>query len=252
MAFSGKKERVYLFVSCLVDNFFPEVGEAVVKVLSDMGFEVEFPEKQTCCGQPAFNSGYRADAVKVARHFLDVFDLSDGAVVCPSGSCAAMVKNYYAELFRDDPENLSRAERIRSGIYEFSEFVSVRAGEEPSLFGSAYRGRVTFHDSCHALRELGISSQPREILNSLEGVEFVEMEMAQACCGFGGTFSLKYPEVSESMLREKTDSIMATGADAVVSTDMGCLMNIKGLVSREKLPVKVLHLAELLAFGEKE
>ena len=252
MAFSGKKERVYLFVSCLVDNFFPEVGEAVVKVLSDMGFEVEFPEKQTCCGQPAFNSGYRADAVKVARHFLDVFDLSDGAVVCPSGSCVAMVKNYYAELFRDDPENLSRAERIRSGIYEFSEFVSARAGEEPSLFGSAYRGRVTFHDSCHALRELGISSQPREILNSLEGVEFVEMEMAQACCGFGGTFSLKYPEVSESMLREKTDSIMATGADAVVSTDMGCLMNIKGLVSREKLPVKVLHLAELLAFGEKE
>lgn len=252
MASSEKKERVYLFVSCLVDNFFPEVGEAAVKVLSDMGFEVEFPEKQTCCGQPAFNSGYRADAVKVARHFLDVFDPADGAVVCPSGSCASMVKNYYAELFRDDPENLSRAEKIRSGVHEFSEFVWARAGEGAPPFRSAYRGRVTFHDSCHALRELGISSQPREILNSLEGVELVEMEMAQACCGFGGAFSLKYPEVSKSMLREKTDSIMASGAGAVVSTDMGCLMNIKGLASREKLPVKVLHLAELLAFGEEK
>ena len=252
MAFSGKKERVCLFVSCLVDNFFPEVGEAVVNVLSNMGFEVGFPEKQTCCGQPAFNSGYRADAVKVARHFLDVFDPAAGAVVCPSGSCVSMVKNYYAELFRDDPENLSRAERIRSRVHEFSEFVWARAGEGAPPFRSAYRGRVTFHDSCHALRELGISSQPREILKSLEGVELVEMEMAQACCGFGGTFSLKYPEVSKSMLREKTDSIAASGADAVVSTDMGCLMNIKGLASREKLPVKALHLAEILAFGEEE
>lgn len=247
MAFSGKKERVRLFASCLVDNFFPEVGEAVVKILSDMGFEVEFPEGQTCCGQPAFNSGHRADAVKVARHFLDVFDPAGGAIVCPSGSCASMVKNYYAELFRDDPENLSRAERISSNVREFSEFVSDRAGGYSP--NSAYRGKVTFHDSCHALRELGINSQPREILKSLEGVELVEMEMAQACCGFGGTFSIKYPEVSESMLREKTDSILATGAEAVVSTDMGCLMNIKGLASREKLPIKVLHLAELLAFG---
>ena len=247
MASSGKKERVRLFASCLVDNFFPEVGEAVVKILSDMGFEVEFPEGQTCCGQPAFNSGHRADAVKVARHFLDVFDPAGGAIVCPSGSCASMVKNYYAELFRDDLENLSRAERISSNVREFSEFVSDRAGGR-SLH-SAYRGRVTFHDSCHALRELGISSQPREILKSLEGVELVEMEMAQACCGFGGTFSIKYPEVSESMLREKTDSILASGAGAVVSTDMGCLMNIKGLASREKLPIKVFHLAELLAFG---
>ena len=242
-----KKERILLFVTCLVDNFFPEVGEAAADVISNMGFEVVFPEKQTCCAQPAFNSGYRHDAARVARHFLDVFDLGNEPIVCPSGSCAAMVKNCYSELFRDDPERLEQAERIRSNIYEFSEFVFDRGGLPVS--DSGYRGRVTFHDSCHALRELGVRSQPRELLRSLEGVELVEMEMADACCGFGGTFSLKYPEVSASMLGEKTDSILASGADAVVSTDMGCLMNIRGLVSRKKLPLKVFHLAEILASG---
>ena len=241
-----KKQKVRLFISCLVDNFFPEVGEAMLRVLSGMGLEVEFPPEQTCCGQPAFNSGHRKEAEKVACHFLDVFGDSDKAIVCPSGSCVSMVKNYYQELFSDDPEALSRVEKISSNIYEFSEFAFQR--KEALSLNSAYRGRVTFHDSCHALRELGISSQPRELIKSLSGVNLVEMEMADACCGFGGTFSIKYPEVSKSMLQEKTDSIMNSGADAVVSTDMGCLMNIKGLVSRKKLPVKVLHLAELLAF----
>lgn len=218
----------------------------MLKVLSDMGLEIEFPPGQTCCGQPAFNSGYRKETGEVARHFLDVFDAGEDPIVCPSGSCVSMVKNYYTELFRDDPENLSRAEKISSNIYEFSEFVFQR--KEAISPDSVYRGKVTFHDSCHALRELGISSQPRELIKSLGGVELVEMEMADACCGFGGTFSIKYPEVSKSMLQEKMDSIVNSGADAVVSTDMGCLMNIKGLVSRKKLPIKVLHLAELLAF----
>ena len=246
MSSSEEKQRIHLFISCLVDNFFPEVGEAMLRVLSGMGMEIEFPQNQTCCGQPAFNSGHRQEAEKVARHFLDVFGDADEAIVCPSGSCVSMVKNYYKELFHDDPEALSRAERISSSIYEFSEFVFQR--KETLSLNSAYRGRVTFHDSCHALRELGISSQPRELIESLNGVELVEMKMADACCGFGGTFSIKYPEVSKSMLQEKTDSIVNSGADAVVSTDMGCLMNIKGFVSRKKLPVKVLHLAELLAF----
>ena len=218
----------------------------MLRVLSGMGFAIEFPQNQTCCGQPAFNSGYRKEAGEVACHFLDVFDAGEGPIVCPSGSCVSMVKNYYGELFRDDPEKLSRAEKISSDIYEFSEFVFRR--KETINNNSSYRGKVTFHDSCHALRELGISSQPRELIKSLNGVDLVEMEMADACCGFGGTFSIKYPEVSKSMLQEKTDSIVNSGADAVVSTDMGCLMNIKGLVSRKKLPVKVLHLAELLAF----
>lgn len=246
MSSSEKQQKIRLFISCLVDNFFPEVGEAMLRVLSGMGLEIEFPQNQTCCGQPAFNSGHRQEAEKVARHFLDVFGDADEAIVCPSGSCVSMVKNYYKELFHDDLEALSRVERISSNIYEFSEFVFQR--KETLSLDSAYRGRVTFHDSCHALRELGISSQPRELIESLSEVELIEMTMADACCGFGGTFSIKYPEVSKSMLQEKIDSITNSGADAVVSTDMGCLMNIKGLVSRKKLPVKVLHLAELLAF----
>ena len=250
MSSPEKEKRVRLFVSCLVDNFFPEVGEAMLRVLSSMGLEIEFPRNQTCCGQPAFNSGHRKEAEKVARHFLDVFGDSDEAIVCPSGSCVSMVKNYYAELFRNDPEELSRVEEISSSIYEFSEFVFQR--KETLSLNSSYKGRVTFHDSCHALRELGISYQPRELIKSISEVELVEMKMADACCGFGGTFSIKYPEVSKSMLQEKTDSIINSGAEAVVSTDMGCLMNIKGLVSRKKLPVKVFHLAELIAFEGTE
>ncbi len=249
MSSPEKEQKIRLFISCLVDNFFPEVGEAMLRVLSGMGLEIEFPSRQTCCGQPAFNSGYRKEAQEVARHFLEVFTAGEGgAIVCPSGSCVSMVKNYYAELFRDDPEKLSRVEKISSNIHEFSEFVFQR--KETLSINSVYKGRVTFHDSCHALRELGISSQPRELIKSLNGVELVEMKMADACCGFGGTFSIKYPEVSKSMLQEKMDSIIDSGADAVVSTDMGCLMSIKGLVSRKKLPVKVFHLAELLAFED--
>ncbi len=248
MSSSEKQQNIRLFISCLVDNFFPEVGEAMLRVLTGMGLEVEFPKNQTCCGQPAFNSGYREEAGKVACHFLDVFNAGDSPIVCPSGSCVSMVKNYYTELFRDDPEKLSWAEKISSGIYEFSEFIYSR--KEDLNLDSAYRGRVTFHDSCHALRELGISSQPREIIRSLDGVELIEMNMSDACCGFGGTFSIKYPEVSKSMLEEKTDSIMNSGAGAVVSTDMGCLMNIRGLASKKNLPVKIFHLAELLAFED--
>ena len=243
-----RKQKIRLFISCLVDNFFPQVGEAMLRVLSGMGLEIEFPQGQTCCGQPAFNSGHRKEAEEVACHFLDVFGDGDEAIVCPSGSCVSMVKHYYAELFRNDSEKLSRVEKISSNIYEFSEFVFQR--KEALNPNSAYKGRVTFHDSCHALRELRISSQPRELIKSLNGVELIEMEMADACCGFGGTFSIKYPEVSKSMLQEKTDSILDSGADAVVSTDMGCLMNIKGLVSRKKMPVKVLHLAELIDFED--
>ncbi len=248
MSLSGENKKASVFISCLVDNFFPEVGEATVKVLSNMRFEIEFPENQTCCGQPAFNSGHREEAKKVACHFLDVFGGQDCPIVCPSGSCVSMVKHYYRELFRDNPEKFTRAGKISSRIYEFSEFVF---NERRNIHSeSVYRGKVTFHDSCHALRELGISSEPRDIIRSLDGVDLVEMDMSDACCGFGGTFSIKYPEVSKSMLEEKVNSIINSGADAVISTDMGCLMNIRGLVSRKKLPVKVLHLSELLAFDD--
>ncbi|MGH7884744.1 MAG: (Fe-S)-binding protein [Thermodesulfobacteriota bacterium] len=239
-------KKVYLFISCLVDNFFPEVGEAMVRLLYDHKIKVEFLEDQTCCGQPAFNSGYADEARGVAKHFLNVFDGIDGPIVCPSGSCISMVKVYYRDLFKNDPDKLKKAEIISENIFEFTDFIFNKLGIKN--VNSSYKGKVTFHDSCHALRELGLKDEPRQLLKSISGVEYVEMEMCDACCGFGGTFSIKYPEVSVSMLEEKIDSILKSGADTVVSTDMGCLMNIKGLVSRRNLPIKVMHIAELLAF----
>lgn len=247
--------KAYLFITCLVDAFFPQVGEDMVSVLRKSGVEVEFPEEQTCCGQPAFNSGYREDAIAVAERFISVFDraLSTGSgeesyIVCPSGSCSTMIKVFYKELFHNMPEILDKVERISSLTYEFSEFL-VKVLKKTDL-GAEYSGVVTYHDSCHLLRELGIKDEPRKLIDEVRGAEFREMELHDACCGFGGTFSIKFPKVSVSMLDEKIDCIVKSGADTVVSCDMGCLMNIGGALGRREIPVRVMHLAELLARSE--
>ena len=244
--------RANLFITCLVDTFFPQVGESMVRVLERLGVNVRFPEEQTCCGQPAFNSGYRADARAVAERFLSVFGeaLSEGEdedsyVVCPSGSCTTMLKVFYKELFLNEPIMLDKLSRITDRTYEFSEFVVKVVGKTD--VGARYDGVVTYHDSCHLLRELGVKDAPRELISSVRGLEFREMPLHDSCCGFGGTFSIKFPKVSVSMLDEKLDSITVTGADTVVSSDMGCLMNISGALGRRGIPVKVMHLAELLA-----
>jgi len=237
--------KASLFITCLVDNLFPQVGESMVRVLRKLGVEVYFPEDQTCCGQPAFNSGFHRDARMVAKRFLTVFDKEDCAIVCPSGSCTSMVKVFYKELFKDDGRSLQVAERLSSRTYEFSEFL-VRVLQVEDV-GASYNGKVTYHDSCHLLRELRIKDEPRRLIKSVKGVDFIEMNLHDACCGFGGTFSVKFPEVSISILDEKIRSIVESGADTVVSTDMGCLMHIGGVISRRKIPVKVMHLAELLA-----
>ena len=213
-------------------------------VLERAGFDVVFPEAQTCCGQPAFNSGYREEARQVALHFLDVFSKSENVVV-PSGSCTAMITHHFAELFSNDTSNLARVHALEARVYEFSRFLLDVAKVED--VGARLDDVVTYHDSCHALRELKIKQGPRRLLSHVRGLELREMDAAEECCGFGGTFSVKFAEVSGGMARSKIDSIVRTGARTVVSIDSSCLMQIQGAISRAGLPVRTLHLAEVLA-----
>ncbi len=236
--------RVSLFVTCIVDQLFPRVGLAMAEVLERVGWEVDFPEGQTCCGQPAFNSGYRDEARQVARHFLRVFRDAEYVVV-PSGSCTAMITHHYEDLFRKEPEWLEEARRLAPRVWEFSRFLLEVARLED--VGARFDAVVTYHDSCHALRELNIREGPRRLLAKVRGLEVREMGKTEECCGFGGTFSVKFPEVSGGMARTKIESIVETGADYVVSIDSSCLMQIQGVLARAGLPVGTMHLAEVLA-----
>jgi L-lactate dehydrogenase complex protein LldE len=236
--------RVSLFVTCIVDQVFPKVGLAMADVLERIGYQVDFPEAQTCCGQPAFNSGYREEARKVARHFIDVFRDAE-TIVVPSGSCTAMISHHYEEIFADETAMLKAAHAMAPRVYEFSRFLLEVAKVED--VGARYEGIVTYHDSCHALRELKIKDGPRRLLTKVEGLTLREMDAAQECCGFGGTFSVKFPEVSGAMARTKIDSILKTEASTVVSIDSSCLMQLEGAIRRAGLPIRTMHLAEVLA-----
>lgn len=239
-----KPVPVSLFFTCLADAFYPDVCFAAVAVLERFGAEVRVPLAQTCCGQPAFNSGNRKEARKMARRFLAAFR-GEGYIVTPSGSCAAMVRNEYPVLFRDEPDMLALSTLAASRLYELSEFlVEVLGVTDPR---SSFRGKVTYHDSCHLKRGLGVSEAPRKLLRAIPGVTLVEMEESDRCCGFGGVFSVKYPHVSCRMVEEKIEKILATGAQVVTSGDLGCLMNIGGMISRSGYPVRAVHLAEILA-----
>jgi len=238
--------RVKLFGTCLVDSFFPEVGESVLRLFRRFGVTAVFPRKQTCCGQPAFNAGYADDARAVASHFLSVFD-GDDPIVTPSGSCAAMVKHRYPHLFRTDPDMQAKAERAAGRVYELTQFlVRFLRVQEAGLAGE---GSVTYHSSCHLARDLGVRDEPLILLQSMKGVRFVPMPDASRCCGFGGTFMAKLPEISCALADEKADSIVATGADAVTGCDAGCLMNIADAMRKRGNPVQVKHIAQVLAGG---
>ncbi|MGH9400709.1 MAG: (Fe-S)-binding protein [Terriglobia bacterium] len=242
------KPRVSLFITCLGDQFFPEVGECVVKVLERLGVEVTFNPEQTCCGQPAFNTGYIEEARGVAARMLDLFDDAD-YVVAPSGSCSTMVRVFYPELFADDPARLAKAEALRRKLYEFSEFL-VKVLKVESV-GASFPHRVTYHDSCHLLRELGISEEPRKLIRAVRGIDLVEMDDYKLCCGFGGTFSVKFPEVSVAMGDDKLRAAAKAGAEYLVANDSGCLMHLAGLIHRQGLPLKTMHLAQLLTQEEQ-
>ena len=237
-------DRVSLFVTCMVDQLFPRVGLAMADVLERLGYQVDFPEDQTCCGQPAFNSGYRDEARTVARHFLRTFETSERIVV-PSGSCTSMIVHHFAELFHKEPETLARVHALEKRVWEFSTFLTEVAGVED--VGARFDGVVTFHDGCHALRELGVKQSPRRLLARVRGLELREMIPGEECCGFGGTFSVKFAELSGAMAETKIDAITRTGAGTVVSLDPSCLMQIQGALSRAGSPIRTLHLAEVLA-----
>jgi len=221
------------------------VGTSTVDVLSRAGCEIEFDERQTCCGQPAFNTGYRAEARRGAQHFIELCEESDAQfVVSPSGSCTAMV-HHYATLFPDDAKWRARAGALAQRTFELSSFL-VRELKVLDV-GARFKGKVTWHDACHGLRELGVRDEPRALIRQVREAEFVELENADACCGFGGTFSVKYPEISVAILDRKIEAIAQSGVDAVVSGDASCLMQIGGRLSRIGSKVRVMHLAELLA-----
>jgi L-lactate dehydrogenase complex protein LldE len=238
--------RIQLFGTCLVDSFFPEVGEAVLRIFDKYGVHITIPKDQTCCGQPAYNAGYLAAARSAGEHFLSVFASTD-AIVTPSGSCAAMVKHHYPELFRDDPKLLHTAEKLAGRVYELSQFlVHVLKIHETNLTGT---GKVTYHSSCHLTRTLGVTQEPLLLIRALRGMEFVPMPDASRCCGFGGLFMAKLPEISMAIADDKAESIIATGADIVTGCDCGCLMNIADALKKRNSNVKVKHIAELVAEG---
>jgi L-lactate dehydrogenase complex protein LldE len=241
---SVSRPHIGLFVTCLVDLMRPSVGFAAIKLLESAGCTVEVPRAQTCCGQPAYNSGDRDDTKAIARGVLDAFEGFD-YVVAPSGSCAGMIREHYPHLFEDEPESFARAQHLAKRTYELISFlVDVRGLDAVE---ARYDGIATYHDSCSGLRELGIKAQPRALLRSVAGLELRELPGAETCCGFGGTFCIKYPDISIKMVEDKTADIVQTGADTLLAGDMGCLMNMAGRLAREGSPIRVRHVAEVLA-----
>jgi L-lactate dehydrogenase complex protein LldE len=228
----------------LVDLFRPSVGFAAVKLLTDAGCEVDVPTRQTCCGQPAYNSGDKTTAAELARQTIAAFEGHD-YVVAPSGSCAGMLKMHYPALLAHDAAWKPRAAAFAAKVHELISFlVSVRG---VAKVHAELRARATYHDSCSGLRELGIRGEPRQLLRSVKGLELVELNDADVCCGFGGTFSVKYPDISNAIVERKTEQIAATGADILLAGDLGCLMNMAGKLSRQGRQIAVRHVAEVLA-----
>ena len=235
---------VGLFVTCLVDLFRPSIGFAAIKLIQAAGCRIEVPSAQTCCGQPAYNSGDRKDTRDIARQVITAFEAYD-YVVAPSGSCAGMLKAHYPELFADDPAWKDRAVAFSAKVFELVSFlVDVRGMK---AVDASFAGSVTYHDSCSGLRELSVRNQPRRLLKSVEGLKLVELQDADVCCGFGGTFCVKYPEISNAIVERKVEAVTASGAGTLLAGDLGCLMNMAGKLQREGRPVKTRHVAEVLA-----
>lgn len=237
-------EPVQLFITCIVDTLYPKTGEAVVRVLRRAGVKVDFPSGQTCCGQPAFNAGLRPLARQMAEHTIRDLEIHPGKVVCPSGSCTAMIRHGYLELFADDPYWLRRAQALAERTFEFSEFLVDELGV--SSLGASFSGKLTYHASCHLLRDLGVKRQPRMLLQEVKGAQFIELPHCEDCCGFGGLFSIEHPELSAAMLERKLENLQACGAAVVIACDAGCITQINGGLHRRGSTRRAVHLAEIL------
>lgn len=235
---------IQLFITCLLDSLYPSTAYSVVKIFQHLGIQVEVPPGQTCCGQPAFNAGLRLQASPIARHTIQVFERTEGPVVIPSGSCAAMIRIGYLELFAEDPIWLPRARQLAERTFELTEFLVDVLGVTD--LGARWPGKLTYHASCHLLRELGVDRQPRLLLSAVRDAELVELPGAADCCGFGGVFSVEHPEISTAMLARKMDHIEASGAPLVVACDAGCITNIQGGLKRAGRPQRVVHIADIL------
>ncbi len=237
--------KVQLFIPCFVDQLYPQTAFNMVKVLEKAGCIVEYNTNQTCCGQPAFNAGFQNEAKEIAEKFIHDFDTPD-YIVGPSASCVGFVKNYYPDLFeRDDVKN--QVSVITEKIFEFSAFLTDVLKVED--FNAQLIGKATYHDSCAALRECKIKEGPRKLLNKVKGLELIEMKDSETCCGFGGTFSVKFGAISTAMADQKINNALATGAEYIISTDLSCLMQLEGLIKKNKLPLKPIHIADVLASG---
>jgi L-lactate dehydrogenase complex protein LldE len=237
--------RVALFVPCYVDQINPEVGVSVVRILRRLGVDVIYPEGQTCCGQPAFNSGFFDEARSIGRRFLDVFEKERfDYVVCPSGSCTTMVSHYYPFIFKELPDERERSEVLGERVREFSDFLVNVVGVKD--LGARLAGKAVFHTGCHQRRELGVLEEPRELLGNVDGLELLEWDNEELCCGFGGTFAVKMPDVSTAMADEKIKALEKSGADTLISGDSSCLMHLKGRLKRTGHDTRVLHLAQVL------
>lgn len=235
---------VQLFVTCLVDSFYPQTGEAIVNILRRLGIDVDFPRDQTCCGQPSFNAGLRAEARPIVEHTIRVFEKTTGDIVMPSGSCAHMIKHGYAELFQDDPHWLPRAQSLAGRVFEFTEYLVDKLGVKD--LGAQWNGTLTYHPSCHTLRGMNIDRQPRALLANVRGATIVDLPNADECCGFGGIFSMEHPELSAEWLKRKIGNLEASQAPTLVVTESGCLMHIAGGLHHQKKTQRVVHIAEIL------
>ncbi len=241
--------RPSVFIPCLVELFSPEIGRATFELLRRLGPEPLYHPEQTCCGQPAIHAGYGRQAAGAAKHFIEVFGEHE-VVVCPSGSCVCTVRDRYPEILQDEPDWLRRAEELAPRVYELSQFLVDVLGVED--VGGSYEGKVTYHESCRLLRGLGVSEQPKRLIRGVQGVEFVPLEGAEVCCGFGGGFSVEFPAISEAMVSEKVENYVASGADLLLACEPGCLLNIGGYLRRTHPEKPARHLAVFLveAMGE--
>ena len=235
--------KASLFIPCTVDLLMPEIGTAVFRLLSHLGVSPEYHREQTCCGQPLFNAGYRPQAKRAAKHFIKLFE-NDERVVSPAGSCVCMIKHHYPELLVDEPHWHRRAVGLSGRVFELSQFIVDELGITD--VGASFDGKVTYHESCHILRGLGVSDQPKKLIAAVKGTEYVPLSSATACCGFGGEFSVAYPEISEAMVKEKAANFLGSGADVLLLSEPGCLLNVSGYLHRNHPGKKAMHLVSFL------